>query len=47
MVYQENFMRDQQTMTKQINVSKLISGVYYVELNIDPNKIMTLMFVKQ
>ena len=46
-VHQENFARQSQIATQQIDVSKLMNGVYYVELNIDPNKITTLMFVKQ
>ncbi|MFI5185159.1 MAG: PKD domain-containing protein [Chitinophagales bacterium] len=46
-VYQENFVRGQQTMTKQINVSNLTNGVYFVEMNVDTNQIMTLPFVKQ
>jgi ribosomal protein L14 len=47
LVYQENFVRGQQTMIKQIDVSNLTNGVYYVEMNVDTSKIMTLMFVKQ
>jgi K+-transporting ATPase c subunit len=46
-VHQENFVRQQQTMTKQISIDNLPRGVYYLEMNIDINKIMTLMFVKQ
>ena len=46
-VYAENFMRSEQRMTKQVNVSNLMNGVYYVELNLDVNNIKTVMFVKQ
>ncbi len=47
LVYQESFANGQQTMIKQVDVSKLTNGVYYVEMNVDANKIMTLMFVKE
>ena len=47
LVYQESFANGQQTLVKRIDVSKLTNGVYYVELNVDANKIMTLMFVKE
>jgi ribosomal protein L14 len=46
-VYRENFERTQQTVTRQINVSNFINGVYYLELNIDNNTMTTLIFVKQ
>jgi ribosomal protein L14 len=46
-VYRENFERTQQTVTRQINVSTFINGVYYLELNIDDNTMTTLIFVKQ
>jgi hypothetical protein len=47
LVYQENFVRTRQTMTKQVDISKLPNGVYSVEMNLEINKITTLMFVKQ
>jgi hypothetical protein len=34
-------------MIKQVPVDNLPKGVYYIELNVDANKLKTLMFAKQ
>jgi hypothetical protein len=47
MVHQEVFANGQQTMIKQVPVDNLPKGVYYIELNVDANKLKTLMFAKQ
>ena len=47
MVYQETFANGQQTMVKQVPVDNLPKGIYYIELNVDANKLKTLMFAKQ
>lgn len=47
MVYAEAFVRNQEMMTKQIDVSKLGKGVYLLKVNPDMNTSTTLKFVKQ
>jgi len=46
-VYREDFVRPPQPMIKQINISKLVSGIYFVELQTDTNNITTLRFMKK
>ena len=47
LVYQEDFVRPPQPMIKQVNVSKLSAGIYFVELQTDTNNITTLRFMKK
>ncbi|HEY7161885.1 MAG TPA: T9SS type A sorting domain-containing protein [Acidobacteriota bacterium] len=46
-VYQEDFVRPAQPMIKQINISKLVSGIYFIEMQTDTNNITTLRFIKK
>jgi ribosomal protein L14 len=47
LVYQEDFVRQQQGMIKQVSISKLPSGIYFAELQTDINNIITLRFMKK
>jgi parallel beta-helix repeat protein len=47
LVYQEDFVRPPQPMIKQVNVSRLPGGIYFVELQTDTNNITTLRFMKK
>jgi hypothetical protein len=47
LVYQEDFVRPPQPMIKQINISRLPGGIYFVELQTDTNDITTLRFMKK
>jgi hypothetical protein len=47
LVYEEEFLRTTQLMVKQVNVSKLESGIYFVVVNVDINNEVTLKFVKE
>ena len=47
LVYQEDFVRQQQGMIKQVNVSKLPGGIYFAELQTDTNDIVALRFMKK
>lgn len=46
LVYEEDFIRPQQSMIKQVNVSKLQRGIYFAELQTDTNNIINLRFIK-
>jgi hypothetical protein len=46
-VYHEQFMRTQQIMIKQIDISNLSGGFYIIKLGIDINTNQTLKFIKQ
>jgi alpha-tubulin suppressor-like RCC1 family protein len=45
--YQEEFMRTQQVMTKQIDVSSFPPGVYFLKLDVDINNTKAMTFIKQ
>jgi K+-transporting ATPase c subunit len=47
LVYQEDFVRQQQGMIKQVNVSKLPGGIYFAELQTGTNDIVALRFMKK
>ena len=47
LVYQEDFVRSPQPMIKQVNITKLPSGLYFAELQTDTNNITTLRFFKK
>ena len=47
LVYQEDFVRQQQGMIKQVNVSKLPTGIYFAELQTGTNDIVALRFMKK
>jgi hypothetical protein len=47
LVYTENFVRTDFRMLKQLDVSKLPAGVYFLTVNADMNTKRTLSFVKQ
>ncbi len=46
-VYQEEFIRTQRTMIKQINVSRLTNGTYIVKVGADLNTAVTIKMLKQ
>jgi hypothetical protein len=46
-VYSENFKRTDYTMIKQVNISKLPRGIYFLSVNTDINTVTTLKFTKQ
>jgi alpha-tubulin suppressor-like RCC1 family protein len=45
--YQEEFMRTQQVMTKQIDVSSFPPGVYFLKVDVDINNTKAMTFIKQ
>jgi len=47
LVFQEDFVRQQQGMIKQVSIIKLPSGIYFAELQTDINNIVTLRFMKK
>jgi hypothetical protein len=47
LVYQEDFVRSPQPMIKQVNVSKLPGGIYFVELQTETSTLTTLRFIKK
>ena len=47
LVYQEQFVRDQQKIYRTINVSNFAKGVYFVKTGVDINNYYTIPFVKQ
>ncbi|HWJ91554.1 MAG TPA: T9SS type A sorting domain-containing protein, partial [Flavisolibacter sp.] len=47
LVYEEVFLRTTQLMVKEVDVSKLEKGVYFVAVNVDINNELTLKFVKE
>ena len=46
LIYVDEFIRNQQIETKQIDVSRFEKGVYFVNINTDINTTTTLKFVK-
>jgi dienelactone hydrolase len=46
-VYTEEFKRTDYRMVKQVDISKLPDGIYFLSLNTDINTIQTLKFTKQ
>ncbi|MGN6402655.1 MAG: PKD domain-containing protein, partial [Flavisolibacter sp.] len=46
-VYSESFMRTSGTIEKEIDVSLLIKGVYFIETGVDINNKVTLKLIKQ
>ena len=46
-VYSESFMRTSATIEKQIDVSFLVKGVYFIETGVDINNKVTLKLIKQ
>jgi dienelactone hydrolase len=46
-VYAEEFKRTDYRMVKQVDISKLPDGIYFLSLNTDINTIQTLKFTKQ
>jgi hypothetical protein len=47
MVYNETFFRTQPTITKQIDISKLIPGIYFVEVTADINTQVNIKMIRQ
>jgi hypothetical protein len=47
LVYQEQFLRMQHVITKQVDVSRLPPGTYLLILNADINTVMSLKFLKE
>lgn len=46
LVYHEDFLRTQQVMVKKIDITKLMPGFYFVEMQTDSGNIIPLKFVK-
>ncbi len=46
-LYRESFMRNQSTITKQVNVSQLLPGTYFIEVSADINTRIGLKLVKE
>ncbi|HMR92073.1 MAG TPA: T9SS type A sorting domain-containing protein, partial [Chitinophagaceae bacterium] len=46
-VYQEQFLRTVHEMVREIDISNLMSGVYFVHLEVDMNNGKTIKFIKQ
>ncbi len=47
LVQQEEFMRTEQTVVKQVDVSKLPTGMYVVVVNADINRTVSMKFMKE
>lgn len=46
-VHHEQFMRDLPKITRQINVSTLAKGIYFIKVQVDINHSKTIQFMKQ
>ncbi len=44
---QEEFMRTEQTVVRQVDVSKLATGMFVVVINADINKTVSMKFIKE